>query len=604
MRSLILLFPWLMLAQHPVDRIVGLYFQSNSVTPPPAVSDPLFARRAYLDVWGLLPAPGQLQEFIQDRHPDKHQILVDRLLANNELYMHHWITFWNDHLRNDEGVVYHGDRKSITPWLRPALVENLPYDRFLQALLNPTEKTDPDGFLTGVNWRGDINASQTPVMQAAQNSAQVFLGVNLKCNSCHDSFISRWKLKDAYGLASFFSDRPLEIHRCDAPSGVLSEARFLYPELGAVAADASLTEKRAAAARLFTMRENGRTPRTLVNRFWKVLFGRGLVEPPDDMDAKPWSKEVLDWLADDFVAHNYDMKHLLRRILTSTTYRLESVKDAPETPYVFRGPHARRLSAEQFLDAVSSVTGEWRVLEPRNPVKATYARDWQLKSSSLGRALGRPIRDQVTTERITNATTLQALEMVNGATLASLLDRGSKRMLGQLPPAPEPLFDSGMINKQQPAFDVDVSGVKKVWLVLRDVDSYDPARVSAWWQIGGSRMSAALPSTREFSIAKGSLRLKGLVGVDLASLASDISPRIRFLIYKEPPNPDQLLAVSGEPPVARPPRPVSFDRVWVHALTRSPSTQESKLLKARPSAEVLEDTLWALFLLPEFQYIR
>ena len=113
-------------------------------------------------------------------------------------------------------------------------------------------------------------------MQAAQNSAQAFLGVNLKCNSCHDSFISNWKLKDAYGMASFFSDRELTIHRCDVATGETSQPKFLYPELGGIEPGASLSTRRAAAARLFTSSENGRFPRTLVNRFWKKLIGRGV----------------------------------------------------------------------------------------------------------------------------------------------------------------------------------------------------------------------------------------------------------------------------------------------------------------------------------------
>ena len=179
----------------------------DSIVPAgkPVVSDALYARRVYLDSWGLLPTPEQLAEFTQSQDPRKREQLVDTLLANKSNYAEHWMTFWNDHLRNDEGVVYHGDRKYITKWLRAALENNLPYDRFVRTLISPTAKDDPDGFIIGVNWRGTVNASELPPMQAAQNTAQIFLGVNLKCNSCHDSFISKWKLKDAYGLASFFS---------------------------------------------------------------------------------------------------------------------------------------------------------------------------------------------------------------------------------------------------------------------------------------------------------------------------------------------------------------------------------------------------------------
>src|SRR6185437_15195694 len=162
-----------------------------------------FARRAWLDIQGLLPAPEELRQFVHDRDPDKRRKLAERLLADNTQYAEHWISFWNDLLRNDEGISYYSEtasRKSITPWLLASLKSNLPYNQFVEKLLNPTAPSDPDGFLTGVNWRGAVSASQTPALQAAQNTAQIFLGINLKCNSCHDSFISRWKLKDAYSL--------------------------------------------------------------------------------------------------------------------------------------------------------------------------------------------------------------------------------------------------------------------------------------------------------------------------------------------------------------------------------------------------------------------
>ena len=204
------------------------------MTPPPTVSDAVFARRAYLDVWGLLPSPEQYKVFAADTRPGKRQRLVRELLADRHKYAEHWISFWNDLLRNDEGVIYHGLRESISSWLFPAIEDNMPYDRFVRALLNPATLHDPKGFLIGVNWRGTVSASQIPAMQAAQNTAQIFLGVNLKCNSCHDSFISKWKLADAYGLASFFSDAPLDVYRCDKLTGAKAALKFIYPELGNV----------------------------------------------------------------------------------------------------------------------------------------------------------------------------------------------------------------------------------------------------------------------------------------------------------------------------------------------------------------------------------
>ena len=146
-------------------------------------------------------------------------------------------------------------------------------------------------------------------MQASQNTAQVFLGVNMKCNACHDSFVNRWKLKDAYGLAAFFSPEPkLRLYRCDVARDEYTGPQFPFPELQAAPRSDKLDDRRAAAARLFTDPRNGRMPRTLVNRIWERLLGRGIVANSDEMDTRPWSPELLDWLASDFVEHGYDVQ--------------------------------------------------------------------------------------------------------------------------------------------------------------------------------------------------------------------------------------------------------------------------------------------------------
>ena len=281
----------------PVDRFVAAYFREHDIAEPDLIGDAAFARRLYLDLWGLLPPPAELQAFIADTSPSKRISLVDRLLADRAKYAEHWISFWNDLLRNDEGVNYYSEtasRKSITEWLLAALESNLPYNRFVGKLLNPAAPQDPDGFLIGVNWRGEVSASQTPAMQAAQNTAQVFLGLNLKCNSCHDSFISRWKLKDAYGLASFFSEQPqLQLYRCDVAQNQYAEPRFLFPELNRAPQSDSPADRRSAAAAIFTDPRNGRLPRTLVNRIWQRLLGHGIVPNADEMDGPPWNAALL-----------------------------------------------------------------------------------------------------------------------------------------------------------------------------------------------------------------------------------------------------------------------------------------------------------------------
>jgi hypothetical protein len=277
-------------------------------------------------------------------------------------YADHWLSFWNDLLRNDytrTGYI-DGGRKQITGWLYDALLANKPYNEFVAELINPTPASE--GFMRGIVWRGAVNASMTPQMQAAQNVSQVLMGVNLKCASCHDSFVSDWSLADAYGFAAVFADKPLEMVHCDKPTGQIATPRFIYPQIGAIDERAPRPERLKRLAELMTSPQNGRVPRTIVNRLWARLIGRGLVEPLDDMEKPAWNVDLLDWLAEDLVANKYDLKHTLELILTSRAYQLPAVArpaEGSKAEYVFRGPYTRRLSAEQFADAVSSLAGQW-----------------------------------------------------------------------------------------------------------------------------------------------------------------------------------------------------------------------------------------------------
>ena len=346
---------------NPIDLLLVSYFEKHKITPPAVVDDRTFARRVWLDTIGLLPPPAELEQFISDRSANKRAALVDRLLARKGPYAEHWLSFWNDALRNDyEGPGYiDGGRQHITPWLYDAIESNKPYDVFVRELIAP--KTEPaQGFIKGILWRGAVSASQARELQAAQNISQVFLGINMKCASCHDSFINEWKLADAYGLAGVFADKPMEMFRCEKPLGESAPIKFLYPELGAIDAKAPREKRQDQLAALMTDQKNGRFARTIVNRLWAKLMGRGLVEPVDEMDNPPWSQDVLDHLASDLVENKYDLKKTLAAIMTSRAYQLPAVGSRErDEGFVFRGPTVRRMSAEQYYDALSTVTGIW-----------------------------------------------------------------------------------------------------------------------------------------------------------------------------------------------------------------------------------------------------
>ena len=424
--------------QNAIDQLIDSAATATATANSPA--DPArFARRLSLDLVGLLPDPAMIQSL----QPGFEKGLIDELLNDKHAYAQHWMTFWNDHLRNayvGTGFI-DGGRKAITNWLYQSLRDNKPYNKFVNELI--AGKAGAEGFTKGIIWRGRVNASQRPPLQAAQTLSQVFLGLNLKCASCHDSFVSQWTLNDAYGLAAVFSDSELEIFRCDKPTGKKALPAFFNTEIGRIeqfAADKK--QRQQQLADLLTNDNNARLSRTIVNRIWARLMGRGLIEPVDEMDNEAWNQDVLDWLANDLRDHNYDLKHTIRTIVTSAAYRRAAVSltnaDANE-PFEFRGPVIKRMTAEQFLDAIWKITGTGAKKADKKRVPVTindspaFIRASMVISTPLMRSLGRPNREQVVTTRPAQLTTLQALDLTNGDALAGLIDKGAASLMKNHP---------------------------------------------------------------------------------------------------------------------------------------------------------------------------
>ena len=345
---------------HPIDRVLDGWLTDKGAPIPALADDATFLRRVSLDLVGILPSAEEVQAFAADRRPDKRTLLVRSLLARNVDYADHWMAFWNDLLRNDyAGTGYiDGGRKQITNWLYVSLLSNKPYDQFTRELVAPS--ADSEGFAKGIIWRGAVSAGQVPELQYAQSVSQTFLGINMKCASCHDSFVDRWKLRDAYGLAAIYADRPMELVRCDIPTGKTAVAAWPFPELGQVDATKPRAERLAQLATLVTHPDNGRFQRTIANRLWHRLMGRGVVHPVDAMQTQPWNQDLLDVLANRLAETKYDLKAVLEFIATSQAYQSRSEilsRDAEDKGYVYRGPRAKRFTAEQFVDAVWRLTG-------------------------------------------------------------------------------------------------------------------------------------------------------------------------------------------------------------------------------------------------------
>lgn len=430
---------------HPIDRILDPYLARQKTGTLPLVTDDIFYRRTSLDIVGLLPLPEEIESFIASADPQKREKLVESLLNDNRAYTDHWLCFWNDLLRNEyKGTGYiDGGRKQITSWLYNAILTNKPYDQFVRELIKPTP--DSEGFIKGIKWRGRVNASQVAELQFSQNISQVFFGVNMKCASCHDSFIDNWKLDDAYALAAIVSDKPLEIYRCDKATGKTAVAGFLWPELGSIDSKLPKDKKLEQLASLVTHPDNGRFSRTMANRIWQKLMGRGIVHPVDMMANKPWNDDLIDYLAGYFKENKYDLKKLIGHITSSRAYQYKAATFAEEPAsenYVFNGPTYKRMTAEQFMDAVWLVTGTAPakadaplpkdIPAASGSAKRNMIRAVLVHSNLLMRTLGRPNREQVVTTRAELLTTLEALDLASGSIFHDLVTRGGRQILAEL----------------------------------------------------------------------------------------------------------------------------------------------------------------------------
>jgi hypothetical protein len=234
--------------------------------------------------------------------------------------------------------------------------------------------------------------------------------------------------------------------RCDKLTGQIAVPKFPWPELGTIDAAQPRDKRLERLAGLVTHPDNGRFPRTIANRLWQRLMGRGIVHPVDVMANEPWSEDLLEYLATYLVDHGYDLKALIEHIADSRAYQsspaVASEGDAADG-YVFRGPTVKRMTAEQFLDAVWLVTdtapakADTTVQPPREAIapEHRFVRAGLVKSDELMRSLGRPNREQVVTTRSDILTTLEALDLSNGQVFNDILARGAAALLKSSPTA-------------------------------------------------------------------------------------------------------------------------------------------------------------------------
>lgn len=420
-----------------VDHHVFEKLRQLQILPSDLCTDEEFVRRVYLDVIGMLPEPAETKAFLADPDPAKRAKLIDALLERPE-FAEFWALKWGDLLRIRNVKVSVGGVHKFNRWLVAAWRDNMPYDKFARELLTAEGSTF-------VNPPANYFRTATETNDCTETTSQLFLGIRIQCAKCHNHPFERWSQDNYYGIGAFFNrvqrkagTNPDEQVIWVARAGEVTQPRTgqqMKPWLP-LKGDAELPgedDRRQAFVDWLTTPENPFFAKVEVNRLWGHLFGRGIVEPVDDFrDSNPPSSATLiAALADDFAAHGYDRKRVIRNILNSRTYQLSSRKNEFNSTDVKYFSHAntRLLSAEQLLDAICRVTSiSEKFAGLPAGTRATQLPSPDVESDFL-KVFGQPARETACQcERSTDSNLSQALQMINGPLVHSKVRDDKNRL--------------------------------------------------------------------------------------------------------------------------------------------------------------------------------
>ncbi|HJZ93016.1 MAG TPA: DUF1549 domain-containing protein [Gemmataceae bacterium] len=422
-----------------VDELAVAKWKKLGLRPSPVADDATFLRRATVDLCGRLPAPAEVRAFLTDTSADKRAKLIDRLLDSPD-YPAYFALRWGSILRNSNLAGADQAAYAFHAWIKDMVARNRPYDEFVRGIVAAAGEWQD---APAINWYWQNRDDQ--LHQVTADVAQVFLGVRLQCAKCHHHPYERWGQADYYGLAGFFTrlgrksfgqpppyfaSATVTTGEKDPLTGKTPEPKF--PD-GPSPKFTPEDDPRHALVDWMAKPDNPFFARALVNRMWGHLIGRGLFHEVDDLrDTNPPSNpELLDALAKDFVAHKFDVKHVIRTIATSRVYQLSAVptdgnKDDRQN---FARYYARRLPAEVFLDAVNQATGSKAGL---NGV-GVNGRAVDLPHEGFGSyfldTFDRPKRVTVCEcERSTGATLSQVLLLANSEEMETKIGAGDGRV--------------------------------------------------------------------------------------------------------------------------------------------------------------------------------
>ena len=439
-----------------LDRHINAVLKREEIKPSKMSKDAEFLRRIHLDMTGKIPTPEEVSDFIDDGSSTKRQKKIDDLLQS-EAYINYWTRLWVNWLIGRRGD-NDDQRIGLTSWVQDALEKNIPYDQFVRELIAADGELRDNGAGNFV-----LRYDRSPVLLTSQTS-RLFLGLPMQCAECHDHKTEAWLQEDFYGIAAFFTG--IESQRkgdIQAMNSVGDERRIdnflitnepqksiwverLDAEVSARFLDGTEykgtpVEKRKALAQWVTDKSNPYFSRAIVNRIWKHFMGRGFVEPLDGFGEEnlPTNPVLLDWLANDFVIHGYNLQHLMRIILNSEAYQRtsETNKSNKDDEFYYSHAYVKPLSAEQFFYSMLQATGFERLQEVKmggikregGEDRRNMLRDLEnMKREHLEKFLFLLNNGEMEEIEAFNGTIPQALMMINGDIVndsASHEDRGT-----------------------------------------------------------------------------------------------------------------------------------------------------------------------------------
>ena len=439
-----------------VDRFSQKKWQELNIMPSELCTDEQFVRRVYIDVTGTLPTPAQVREFLDDRRADKRDRLVDHLVDTAE-YGYYFANKWSDILRikrgsnNQQGQARAYGTFVFHNWVREAMSQDKPYDEFAREILGAVgdETRAPPTV-----WYKDI---VTPD-QFADNVSQVFLGTRIQCAQCHHHPYEKWTQDDYWGLAAYFgrtarknvqirgmlgnNQQNQRLVLFTRPTGNVINKRtnksaVMKPLDGEPVVQDRDLDPRQQLVDWMVDAKNPFFARAVVNRYWAHFFGRGIIDPIDDMRVTnpPSNPELLDALAKDFIDNKFSLKHLVKTICKSRTYQLSAT---PNDYNKFdRQSYARyypkRMTAEVLFDAVCQVTDSPTRFgglpqDRHSPNRAIMLPDESFQSYFLD-VFGRPQRlSPCECERVSEANLAQVLHLLNSDEVQGKISRTGGRV--------------------------------------------------------------------------------------------------------------------------------------------------------------------------------